>query len=467
MAYSLFLQYGPTSYIYLDGDFISPPVKGARYSPGQGPLSQYAGVETITEQIQIDLSGTYRQITDFMVLLNLQLEAFQAGAWHEGTTGPLTLCFREPDEVGLYYWFSRVFDARLELDAGGLPQRKLGQQLVTLRITRQHCWESTDTNANLLVNFPGGGTQLTYGGLLNHKDATGGHSNWGWVNPANLKGDFLSRASLQVQPDTGRFVGDIYLGLGWSDVPEPNIQYALPTLEESAFAAGAGVVKTSLADAAASGGNYATFVWSATAETLLMTAAIPGQTYLYNLSRERPFKPICRLNSAWAVTDVWFKAKILVGGTTVTLYETEWFLFPGNTQILEFPPVYIPPAGLEENYQMDIAIYAMKTGAGSYTLPLDYLQLWPVDGGFRVYKPIHYFAAQGQLIDSGLWGSVYWANQAITQKRAAIVAYGPSLHILPGRTLVVAIANVTTGANWAIDDLLTVILNQVTTKRNI
>ena len=467
MAYSLSLQYGVSSQIYLDGSGITAPVKGSRYSPGRGKVGFFAGLETITEEIKIDLAGSYRQISDFISLLNLQLETFKAGAWHDGTTGPLVLRFVEPDQAGAYYWFARVFDARLELDAGGLAQRKIGGQLITLWITRQNHWESSDTNTMLLINFPGGGTQITYGGLMNHKDATAGHSNWGWINPSAMDGDLLSDTVFQLQPDTGDYIGDIYVGLGWSDVPEPNIQYALPTIEESAFSAGSGVTKTSHADAACSGGNYAGFAWSATAETLIAKATVPATLYSYSLSRERPFKPMARLQAAWAVSDLWLKVRVLLGGTSVAVYESEWFLYPGSTQLIEFPPVYLPPAGVEENVQLDIAIYASKTSAAAYTMNLDYLQLWPVDGGFRKYKPVNYFSTDGQLIDGGFWGSVYWANLAATQKRASVLAYGPTLRVLPGRTIVLAIANLTSGTTWLIDDRITTVLSQVPTKRNI
>ena len=467
MTYSLSLQYATGSLIYLDGAGISAPVKGARYSPGRGKVGFYDGLEAITEEITLDLVGTYRQISDFVSLLNLQLETFKAGAWHDGATGPLVLRYVEPDEAGAYYWYSRVFDARLELDAGGLVQRKNGQQLLSLWITREHKWESSNTKTNLLINFPGGGTQITYAGLLNHKDAAAGHSNWGWINPSTMVGDLLSYASLQVQPDIGDYIGDFYVGLGYSDIPEPDVQYALPTIEESAFNAGSGVTKATYGDAACSGGSYASFAWSAVSETLIASAAVPSTLYSYNLSLDRPFKPMMRLQNAWAVTDLWLKMRVLLGGTSAVVYESEWFLWPGSTQLVEFPPVYLPPSGIGENVQLDVAIYATKTDTASYTMNIDYLQLWPVDGGFRKYKPISYIASAGQLIDSGYWGSVYWANQAFTQRRASILAYGPTLRLLPGRTIVIAIANLTNGTTWLIDDRNTTILNQVPTKRNI
>ena len=204
-------------------------------------------------------------------------------------------------------------------------------------------------------------------------------------------------------------------------------------------------------------------------ETLIVTATVPALAAIsYSLASERPFKPIARLQAAWAVTDCWFKARMLVGGTAAVVYETEWFLYPGGTQLIEFPPVYLPPAGMEETVQLDIAIYAMKTTAGVYTMTLDYLQLWPVDGGFRKYKQLAYFARPwANNRRRGVWGSVYWSNLAVTQKRATVLAYGPAMRVLPGRTIVMAIANLTNGTTWLIDDRILYSVNQMPTKRNI
>jgi hypothetical protein len=201
--------------------------------------------------------------------------------------------------------------------------------------------------------------------------------------------------------------------------------------------------------------------------TLLATATIPATLYANNLAWERPFKPMARLRSAWAVTDCWFKAQVRLGATSAVLYETAWFLFSGNTEMLEFPPVYLPPAGLQENTQLDLVIYGMKETAGVYTMPLDFLQLWPVDGGFRKYKQLAYFASAGQLIDTGFWGGAYWANFAVTQKRASVLAYGPALELLPGRTIIIALANLTNGTTWIIDDKITTYLSMNPTRRNI
>ncbi len=297
--------------------------RAASIHPAGASWGFWVVLEVITEELKIDLSGTYRAISDFISGLNTQLEIMKADAWHMEPNGYLMLVMAEPDQQTGFFWRSFVMDARLELDPSGLAQRKSGQQSVSLFLTRVNRWENTATKSAMSINLPGGGTQNDYAGMANHKDATAGDFNWGWINPASMEGDLKSHAVLNLMPGAGDYIGDMLIGVSWADVGTPNVQYALPTLEETAFSAGGGVTKTSFASGACFGGNYATFAWNNVVETLLMTAAVPSTLLSYNLAFERPFKPIARLQAAWAVTDCWFKAKLIVSGTSAVVYETE------------------------------------------------------------------------------------------------------------------------------------------------
>ena len=54
-------------YIYLDGAGITAPGQGRRITRRGGARWELVGgVEVITEEIKIDLAGTYRQISDFI-----------------------------------------------------------------------------------------------------------------------------------------------------------------------------------------------------------------------------------------------------------------------------------------------------------------------------------------------------------------------------------------------------------------
>ncbi len=60
---------------------------------------------SITEEIKIDLAGTYRQITDWISTLSALLVSLQFNARH--TLNALRLCYLEPDAAGAAdYWFS-------------------------------------------------------------------------------------------------------------------------------------------------------------------------------------------------------------------------------------------------------------------------------------------------------------------------------------------------------------------------
>ena len=460
---NLFISYGASvsDRIYLDGASITTPVKGARYSPGAGQRTiDTHGRQVITEDLAVDLAGTYRQITDFITSLARLVGALNAGALHG--TARLYLCVIEPDEGGGYAWISEITAAFLTLDRTGLAQRALGQQLLTLTLTRLDCW-ANGTNTPTLY-FPNGQAYAAQGYLLNHADAGTLHYNWGYLTAAaTAGGDLPTEAYLQLGiTQAAHYVGDLYVGCGWPDTDAQAASFIQTTQGES-WNAGAGITKTSYASAACSDGNYATYAWAATAETQL--AYIAANTTAVTYWHGRPIKPMVRLQASAAYTDLWLRIKVLTG--TAVVYETEWVLYQANTMLVEFPTIFIPPEGLTQATVMNVAIYAMKTSGSSYTLAIDQVQFWPIDGGFRKLKPLAYSAVGQYLIDDGYNDQVYWADSSLSNPAPNAAGQGKRISILPGRPAVLAFANLTSGATWTIDDQLLVYVNFNLLKRSL
>jgi hypothetical protein len=468
MPYSLYVSYdglAGAGSIVLDGSGLASPVRGARYSPGRGSRSlDSLSRQVITEDIAVELAGTYRAITDWVTNLNTRFELARLGAVHVPTSR-LLLVVKENDEAGAYVWWSTILEAWLLLDPSGLGQRNGGQQLVTLRVTREDKWQSTNS-VPVRLTFPDGGNQLTQGYMLNHCDATAGHTNWGHY-AANLPGDLPARLSIQFKTEQdGLAIGDALIGCGWSDYAAPKVNSMLPTLQESLMLAAAGVTKATLASAACAGGSYATFAWSPVVETLLFTCAVPTQLYASNLSQGRPFKPVMRLQAPAVYTDLWLKVRVLAGPTAVPIYDTEYILYPANSPYVEFPPLYLPPEGVQETQSLLLAIYALKTSPAAYTLAVDFLQAWPVDGGFRRYHCLSYIAGNGQIIDEDQ-GDVYWSDNSFSEYRAVVVATGPALLAMPGKTNLFAFAHLQAGSAWVIDDQIQLLITATPAKRNL
>jgi hypothetical protein len=472
MPYSLFVSYdglAGAGNIILDGSGMAAPVRGSHYSPGRGSRSLDAiGRQVISEEIAVELVGTYRAITDWVTNLNTRFELARAGAVHIPTSR-LLLVVKESDEAGNYVWWSTILEAWLVLDPSGLGQRNGGQQLLTLRVTREDKWQSTNT-VHMLLSFPVSGDQGSQGYMLNHCDAaagpTAGHTNWGYYAD-NLPGDLPAKLTIQFKTSqAGLSIGDALLGCGWSDFAAPNVAYMLPTLDDPALSAGAGSTKATLVSAACSGGSYATFTWSTPAETQILQCLVPTQLYALGLSQGRPFKPVMLLQAPAAYTDLWLKIRVLAGPGFVPIYETEYILYPANSPYIEFPPLYLPPDGVQETQSLSLAIYALKTSPAPYTLAIDFLQAWPVDGGFRRYHCLSYIAGNGQILDQNL-GDIYWSNNIFSQSRAVVVATGPALLAMPGKTNLFAFAHLQAGSSWVIDDQIQFLVNATPAKRNL
>lgn len=469
MSYKLFLQYDAAAFLHLDGASTAAPVKGARYSPGQGLRQRHAsGRALIREEIIIELAGSYRQITDWITAVSQQVELWAAGAWHKPGQAQLWLCVQEPDAADGLYWHSQVMAADLVLDPAGLAQRALGHQWVKLTITRLDRWVYIHPGAFDLTLADGITTQSGQGYLLNHTDAAAGHSNWGYVPAAHVTGGLPSESYLYLMTtQAGRSLGDVYIGCGWTDDPDPAYSKFVNTLQDSDFAPGGGVVKTPTASAASAGGSYAAFTWAAAGEVLLCKAAIPPRLYAAKYSHGRPFKPMGRLQGGLAASEVYLQARVLLSGSAEVVYKTEWVHYPSGAPLLELPPVYLPPEGVVEGQGLDLALYVLRQGTTSCTLNLDFVQLWPVDGGFRKLKALAYQAGSGQVVDDGLQGLVYWKPVGVGNERAAYYGLGASIQLFPGRVNVLAVANIAGGSDWLIDDQLFLWLNAAPVKREL
>ena len=186
MAYQLFFKFDLTGRVYLDGAGISAPVKGARYSPGGGRREVDAlGRQVISEVISVELTGTYTEISDWITALDVKLELLKAGAWRESLLHFPVVCIQEPDAPAgetIPYWFSELLDAWLFLDPGGIAQRELGHQLVTINIKRLDRWKYTGGEEPDIIIGDLDYTQAQQGFMLNHFDATNYHTNWGYVS---------------------------------------------------------------------------------------------------------------------------------------------------------------------------------------------------------------------------------------------------------------------------------------------
>jgi hypothetical protein len=177
-------------------------------------------------------------------------------------------------------------------------------------------------------------------------------------------------------------------------------------------------------------------------------------------------KIIGRLQSGTVVADLWLKARVVIGGTSVAVSETEWMLYTSGSVVLDLPAVYTPPDGVGETVQLDLVLYGLRPSGVSVALNLDYVQLWPVDGGFRRLKCISYLAGSGYVVDDAANDFTYWTDNGVNE-RATYVGLGSRVRLAPGRDNVLAFANIQTGSSWVIADQIVFTVGYNRAKRNI
>jgi hypothetical protein len=448
----LYLSYGPsaTDRVHLDGSDIVPPVKGAHYSPGSGQRSWDDQARMIiTEEIKVDLSGSYRAITDWINFLSALVVSDKLGARHQ--VNRFTLNYIEPDELSAYSWNSKLLDIAITLDAHGLAQRSLGHQLVNLRITRLDEWEHVGSDPDMF--FPNGANYNNQGFLINHNDSGALHKNTVYIPAACVKGDRPSRTYLKIgnNSQVSHDLGTLYIGCAWPDLATDAPIY-LSTFEGEDLIAGAGVSKVTVSNASCSGGYYANFMWTPTGETRLCSSPLAGSKG--KMWHGRPIKPLLCLQSSMAYTDLWIRLKVQVPASNAVVYETEWINYIAGIHPIEFPTLFCPPEGLIEGNPLDLVIYVMKASAGAYTLPLDFLYLWPIDGGFRRLVQSTYMTGPQFVVDDGLTDQVFAIDSSFNYI-PSVSDQGQRIGLLPNRVNVLALANISRGLYWMIDDQLT------------
>jgi hypothetical protein len=307
-------------------------------------------------------------------------------------------------------WRSEILDGRIlwppeTLGGAYLPSDK-GE--VAIVITRKAFWEK-DSEYELPLSI--GGTYATGGRAIeNHHDADAGDVNWvAWEDwailgdlPAPLRIEFTStHATLNVRrimmalthkvQDTGDY------SLNWSLEGEDNLH----------------APGTVTADANSSDGNYMVEQWAVTTETKVFQWAVNNMDY----ARGAPFRAVARFLSNPS-DDLYARIKILGGGTSTTeiwsskLVKVAWRA-SAPEELTDLGTIPALPPGTPDGVAYStvyIDLYFLRNVAGTHTVNLDYLDLMPMDAGFRVVDSTANNIAIGQnqtLIDDGIYERTY------------------------------------------------------------
>jgi hypothetical protein len=148
--------------------------------------------------------------------------------------------------------------------------------------------------------------------------------------------------------------------------------------------------------------------WAVTTETKVFQWAVNNMDY----ARGAPFRAVARFVSN-ASDDIYARLVILGGGTTTTeiwrspLRKVAWRSGAAE-ELTDLGTIPALPPGTPDGVTYStvyIDLYFLRNVAGTHTVNLDYLDLMPMDAGFRVVDSTANSIALGQdqvLVDDGI-----------------------------------------------------------------
>jgi hypothetical protein len=195
------------------------------------------------------------------------------------------------------------------------------------------------------------------------------------------------------------------------------------------------------ADANCSGGSYETLSWANTSENQLKTWTLASGAF-----RQRNYKVIGRLQTATAYTDLWLKAKLLMG--TTVLAETRWSLATAGETLVEVGSLQIPPFRFGAHVDLGnltLALYEKRAG-GSGSLALDFLATLPQDS-WRKLEAVGGLAYNETLIDDPTEQRLVTLYSTSSYKVTHVIAEGEPVMLQPGvKNMLYFLHDQTTGA---------------------
>lgn len=167
------------------------------------------------------------------------------------------------------------------------------------------------------------------------------------------------------------------------------------------------------ADAACSGGKYATLTWADALENSLITWSLASGAF-----RQKNYKVLARLKTAVAYTDLWLQARLLMG--TKIIAETRWMLVEAGDELITIGSMQIPPfrfGSAIDLGNLSLVLYEKRvSGAGS--INLDYVATIPQDS-WRRLGAITGLAYNETLLDdpvNDLLVTAYGGSHKVTHK---------------------------------------------------
>ncbi len=371
-----------------------------------------AYLRNVTESAELFFDGGAAQIQAAMATMNrLFDQARRYQAKHIGQ--PVYIEMRSHD--GETWWRSEVLSGRAMVQEDK-PFRALraGYQILTLAWIRRYYWEGQESYLTL-SNTNG----TSSGGLTIQNTNDAGRDHYVDIAAGAITGDLPTPCRIELNNTTNATprMGNVYIAHAAVVNPDPG--YVILEGEQST-----GIGSTS---SFAGLSNGASRLWSGTGtgETIVgrwtLTAAhiqaLAGAIYRVILTGNPSGSPSVQL-------------RVQIGSLS-TLYQTPWQRIT-TLNVQDIGALPLPPYLIDANatmYPLDLACVVRGENAGSWSIELDALHLFPTEG-WRVLRQRGYSAAYGvTLVDDQLSNTLYtiWSGQRLGN----YIAYGNPIMLLP------------------------------------
>jgi hypothetical protein len=443
----LHIYFNSANQVNLTGE-TDAVITGCRYAPGHGQVGNSPAGETVTEQLDLILKGTWSDICARVFTLEKYLELARQEVVKKDY-----VYLRFYDSVSGYDWRSRILGGRLEFGSKGLVDRDTESQHVILTVMRLNYWFKPRCIApvfsyGVIEPFLEDDPIPIYGF---HIDGTVD----GYVNCFGLcghlsEGDLPSPVELVISNPYG---ADAIRNMTISQRILPGtVRTDFLILEDESLIQGADSTLANVGNGSCTAGSMAMIQWSGTAESQLFT--VPYVAPALNVLRGQVQRGIVRLANPIAYTDLWVCLKALYPGTSTVLAESLWCLVPAGTKYFELPPLAMPPglAGSDSYNRTTIALYARRATAGNHRLDIDFIQFSPAESLRHLTDLTNggVTGGSGSLVDSGIDEVCYFKTGA-GAKETTHIGTGRFLNVIPGYDSMVRIVHRPGGdATWTI-----------------
>ena len=420
MAYTCSITYGTTT-IDLNGSGIqfrhyvpnSAPSREAFVTDsialdfkGSSVFANQASIQAVNKAMERALDYTRSGIGD-RVWLNYMPEGYNDVYQSEIAARP-----GEPEAGRL------IFDEYAQTYLPWASEHNIGADLI---FNRRNFWQGTaDIQVPLKNEQTAKGTaQLT---IYNQYDG-GVVSNYAEIEAADIVGDLPGRVRLTMKNLTAGTpnLGNITVGMFDLAGNSPNLYF----IEDTEFTGG-----SAAANANCSGGTVTNYTWSATTETALGTVGLTADAfsgYYYRI--------LLRTYPAMNYPDLWLQTRFITAYGDTVIASSPWSLAPANKEIIDLGVMRIPPYLIDVGNldAISLVLAAKKTSEASYTLPLDYLFLLPVNPYVQLRTKGLGMAQNETLTHNTLIGQTYVTEPSSSKNRNDYIPFAGGIELQPGK----------------------------------